>query len=234
LRKVFHTIVVLLLVSVLTSLMLDLTPGDAAHAILGDTATPKAVHELHQQLGLDRPWIERYGDWLGDVVQGDLGTSYSTKQDVWSQIDEALPVTFELILLTILFSVAVAIPVAVYCARRVGGRLDRATMFVSSVFVSMPPFISVPLLVFLVVLTVPIFPATGWVPFSKDPLDNLQHIALPVLALSLWPIATFTAALRSDMIATLQEDFILNARAKGLATRSILYGTRSDHRRSRS
>ncbi|MCU1457932.1 MAG: binding-protein-dependent transport system inner rane component [Actinomycetia bacterium] len=222
-RKLIHMVVVLLLVSFATSLMLDLTPGDPAYAILGDQATPAAVKSLHQELGLDRPFYVRYGDWLSNLARGDLGTSYEYKQSVSSLISQALPVTAELIVLTLLLALAIAVPLGVYSARRVGGIVDRGTTFVTSIFVSAPPFISVPFLVFLFVLTWHIFPATGWVKFGDSPMDNLQHIVLPVIALSLWPVAAFTAALRSDTVATLQEDFILSARAKGLSTRSILF-----------
>jgi peptide/nickel transport system permease protein len=223
LRKVGHTLVVLLIVSFATSIMLDLTPGDPAFAMLGDTATPEAIRDVHEKLGLDRPIMERYVDWLGGIPTGDFGKSFRTQEPVIDLILEVLPVTLELMVVALLLSLGISIPAAIYAAYRQGGRFDRGLLATSSVLVSVPPFVSVPLLVYLLVLQVKLFPATGWVKFGEDPLDNLWHIFLPALALAMTQIPSFTAALRADMIRTLQEDFILNAQAKGLSTRTILF-----------
>jgi peptide/nickel transport system permease protein len=222
-RKVAHTIVVLLLVSFATSIMLDLTPGDPAYTILGDSATPENVKAIHKELHLDRPILTRYEDWVENVVQGDFGTSHITKEKVTDLIVQALPITLELMILALLGGLLVSIPLAIYAAYREGGRFDRWLTQACSVLVSLPAFVSVPLLVYFLVLQIKLFPATGWVKLVDDPYENLRHLVLPTTALMFAEIPVFVAALRSDMIRTLQEDFILNAQAKGLSSRRILF-----------
>src|SRR5262249_17801879 len=162
-RKVVHVVSVLLIVSFATSVMLNLTPGDPAIAILGDTATKEQIQQVHEQLNLDDPVLQRYVDWVGNIVQGDFGTSFHTKESVTDMILQALPVTLELIVLSLLVALAMAVPAAIYAAYRPGSRFDHGLTAVSSFFVSCPPFISVPILVYLLVLQVHIFPASGWV-----------------------------------------------------------------------
>lgn len=221
-RKVVHTLVVLVTVSVLITLMLDLAPGDPAAAILGENASPESTATLRAQLGLDRSFLARYWDWASGVVRGDLGTGYFTRAPVLGSITKVLPVTAEIIGLTLLLALAISVPTAVLAAQRVGNRLDRAVMVWISFLQAAPAFVSAPFFVLLFVLKLSWLPATGWVPLAQDPVENLRHIVLPctVLALSITPV--FVAALRSDLITTLQQDFILNARAKGLSERAVL------------
>ncbi|HMG40810.1 MAG TPA: ABC transporter permease [Acidimicrobiales bacterium] len=222
-RKLAHTVAVLLLASLAVSGMLDLAPGDPAYAVLGDNATPEQVEKVHEQLGLDRPFLTRYVDWLDDVVTGDFGTSFKTGQDVTGLIVDALPVTAEIVLLTLLIAMLVAVPLGIACAQNAGGRIDRIVGASSSVLVAMPPFISVPLLAFAFVLQAQLFPATGWVDLAENPLENLHHIVLPTIALALYELPVFVAGLRTEMVSTLQQDFILNAKSKGLSRRAVLY-----------
>jgi peptide/nickel transport system permease protein len=227
-RKLVRLVFVLLLVSGATAFMLDLTPGDPAYAILGPSATPEAVAAVHADLGLDRPVIERYVDWIGNVAHGDFGRSYranvpkEARQEVSTLIREALPVTIELVLVTLLLSVLAAVPIATLCAHRAGGRLDRFVTVATSVLVSTPPFVTVPILVYFFVLKAGVLPATGWVRLTEDPIENLRHVVLPAFALSCVPFAQFVTVLRNDLVNTLNEDFILQARAKGLSPTSVL------------
>ena len=203
--------------------MLDFVPGDPAYAILGESATPEGVVEVHERLGLDRPYFERFFDWVGSVAHGDFGESYLSRTDVLTLITRALPITAELVLVTLFLGLAISVPIAIYAARNVGKRFDRAINTLTSVMQAMPAFVAVPLFVYLIVLKAGVLPATGWVGLSEDPIENLRHIILPCFVMSFSIIPIFTAALRSDMIATLQQDFILNARAKGLSERVILF-----------
>jgi peptide/nickel transport system permease protein len=221
-RKLLHIVPVLLLVSLATLLMLHLTPGDPAYAILGDQATPDQVQQVHKDLGLDRPFLVQYGDWIGKVARGDFGTSLRTNQAVLEAIKERLPVTLELAILALGMALAVAIPLGMYAAYRADSRFDRAASVIASLFISSPAFLTGLFLVFLLSVKYHVFPVTGWTKLGEDALDNLHHAFLPALALALGEIAIFMRLLRSDMISTLQEDYILSARAKGLPTRRIL------------
>lgn len=220
--KLVRAVLVLVLVSLAVAAMLDLAPGDPAYALLGDSATPEAVAQVHERLELDRPFIERYLDWVGGVVRGDFGQSYFSGDDVLSRILGALPVTAELVVLTLIAGLAVSVPLGLYGAKHVGTRVDRAITTSSSVMQAMPAFVAVPVFVYFLVLKAGLFPATGWTALTDDPLDNLWHLVLPCFVMSLSIIPIFAAALRSDTITTLQQDFILNARMKGLSERMVL------------
>lgn len=203
-------------------LLIDLTPGDPAATILGDNATPQQIAVLRDQLGLDKPLLVRYAEWLGHLARGDFGTSIRSQQPVLDAILERLPVTLELAVLAQIIAFAVVLPLALYTAYRAGGRADRLANVVTSGLVSMPPFLTALLLVFVFALTLRAFPATGWVRLSEDPVGNLSSAFLPALTLALTELAVLTRVLRSDLIATLQEDFILSAKAKGLPTWYVL------------
>lgn len=224
--KLGHAALVLLLVSSATALLLDLAPGDPAYAYLGVDASPEAVRAVHQDLGLDRPVHERYLDWLGNAITGDLGESYrpsaAARESVTGQVTEALPVTIELILLSLTLALAVSIPLGVYGAYRKDGALDRITTVAYSLLMSMPSYVLAPVLVFVLVLQLGLLPATRWVPLTADPGENLRHALLPALVLALELVPGFAILLRNDMVRTLEEDFILNARSKGLPPRRVL------------
>jgi peptide/nickel transport system permease protein len=226
-RKLVHVTLVLLIVSFALAFLLDLTPGDPAYAILGEQATPEQVAQIHQQLNLDAPFYDRYWDWLKGIVQGDFGTSYRTQEKVLAGIWDRVPVTAELVVLTLLVSLIVSIPIGVYTAYRADGKIDRAWQIGSSMLISFPSFVSALLLVWVFAILLkdfPIhFPVTGWTKLKDDVGDNLWHIALPVVTLSFTEVAQYTRLLRADMVTTLQEDYILAARAKGLPTRRILF-----------
>jgi|SRR6185312_2981832 len=221
-RRLLYLLPVLLAVTLLTFLIASLLPGDLAYVILGDQATPAKVAALRHQMGLDQPIWWRYLLWLGHVLQGNLGTSFRTGQAVLQAVAERLPVSFELMLLAELTALVVGIPLAIACAVRAGGAFDRFMTGSAFGMLSVPAFLSAILLIYLLAVELRWLPATGYVPFSQDPVGNLRCFILPAatLAFGEWPV--LMRVLRSDMIATLQEDYIAMARAKGLKPSRIL------------
>jgi peptide/nickel transport system permease protein len=209
-------------VSLLTFLIASLLPGDLAYVILGDQATPEKVAALRADMGLDQPIWWRYLSWLGNVLQGDFGRSFRTGQTVLQVVAERLPVSLELMLLAQLGALAIGIPLAIACAVRSGSAFDRFMTGSAFSMLSVPAFLSAILLIYLFAVELRWLPATGYVPFSEDPIGNLRSFVLPALTLALgeWPV--LMRVLRSDMIATLQEDYIAMARAKGLKPSRIL------------
>ncbi len=226
-RRLVHIVLVLLIVSFALTFLIDLTPGDPAYSILGDEATREQVEQVHEDLHLDDSVPSRYWRWLSDVGTGDFGESYTTKRPVFDAITVALPATAELVILTILVSLAVAIPIGIYTAYKPDGPFDRFWTLFSSLFISLPSFVVALVLVYVFALLLqnfPVhFPATGWERLTESPGENLWYIALPVAALSMQQIPQFSRLLRADMIATLNEDYIVAARAKGVSTRRILF-----------
>lgn len=217
-RRLLYLIPVLIAVSLLTFLIASLLPGDLAYVILGDQATPEKVAALRHDMGLDQPIWWRYLSWLGNVLQGDFGRSFRTGQTVLQAVAERLPVSIELMLLAQLGALAIGIPLAIACAVRSGSAFDRFMTGTAFSMLSVPAFLSAILLIYLFAVELRWLPATGYVPFSEDPIGNLRCFLLPALTLALgeWPV--LMRVLRSDMIATLQEDYIAMARAKGLKT----------------
>jgi peptide/nickel transport system permease protein len=221
-RRLLYLVPVLIAVSLLTFLIASLLPGDLAYVILGDQATPEKVAALRADMGLDQPILWRYLSWLGNVLQGDFGRSFRTGQTVLQVVAERLPISIELMLLAQLGALAIGIPLAIACAVRSGGAFDRFMTGSAFGMLSVPSFLSAILLIYLFAVELRWLPATGYVPFSEDPVGNLRCFLLPALTLALgeWPV--LMRVLRSDMIATLQEDYIAMARAKGLKPSRIL------------
>jgi len=214
---------VLIAVSLLTFSIASLLPGDLAYVILGDQATPEKVAALRADMGLDQPILWRYLGWLGHVLQGDFGRSFRTGQTVLQAVAERLPISIELMLLAQLGALAIGVPVAIICAARSGGPFDRFMTGTAFGMLSVPTFLSAILLIYLFAVELRVLPATGYVPLAEDPLANLRFFVLPSLTLVLaeWP--GIMRVLRSDMIATLQEDYIALAKAKGLTPSRILF-----------
>lgn len=221
-RRLLYLVPVLLAVSLLTFLIASLLPGDLAYTILGDQATPEKVAALRHDMGLDQPIWWRYLSWLGNVLQGDFGRSFRTGQTVLQAVAERLPVSLELMLLAQIGALGIGIPLAVACAVRSGSAFDRFMTGSAFSMLSVPAFLSAILLIYLFAVELRWLPATGYIPFHEDPVGNLRCFLLPALTLALgeWPV--LMRVLRSDMIQTLQEDYIAMARAKGLKPSRIL------------
>ena len=222
-RRLLYLLPVLIAVSLLTFLIASLLPGDLAYTILADQATPENVAALRHDMGLDEPIWWRYLGWLGHVIEGDLGRSFRTGQTVLQALAERLPVSFELMLFAQIIALAIGVPLAIVCAARSGGPFDRFMTGTAFAMLSVPAFLSAILLIYLFAVELHWLPATGYVPFTEDPVGNLRFFVLPSLTLALaeWP--GIMRILRSDMIATLQEDYITLAKAKGLKSSRILF-----------
>jgi peptide/nickel transport system permease protein len=217
-------IATLLAVTFLTFLMVALLPGDPVDTILGTGPRAPGVEEqIRADLNLDDPFIVRYVAWLGDAVTGDLGDSYITDQPVSDTISQRVPVTAQLALMAIVIAVVVAIPIGVLGAYKQAQWQDTASSAGVQVALSIPNFIVGIFLIWLFAVKLNLFPASNWSRLSDGVVDNLKSSIMPALALALGTMALFSRLIRSDMIATLKEDYILSARAKGLTDRYILF-----------
>jgi peptide/nickel transport system permease protein len=221
-RRLLYLLPVLLAVSLLTFLIAALLPGDLAYTILGDQATPEKLAALRAQMGLDLPIWQRYLLWLWDVLHGNLGRSFRTGETVLAAVSDRLPVSLELMVMAEVTALAIAIPLAILCAVKSGSATDRFLTGLAFGKLSVPPFMVAILLIYLFAVSLNLLPATGWVPFAEDPVANIRSFILPALTLAIaeWPV--LMRVLRSDMIATLQEDYIAMAKAKGLRPARIL------------
>ncbi|GAA3820626.1 ABC transporter permease [Sphaerisporangium flaviroseum] len=223
LHRLVRLAVVLLVVTFLSYVLLNLLPGDPTTQILGLSATEEARAQLRQELGLDQPLLIRYAAWLGDLLTGDFGTSYITRLPVAEELAERLPVTLELLVVAQAVALGLAIPVGVAAARRAGRALDQVLTAVSFALLSTPVFVLGVLLILVFAVTWRLLPATGWTPLSVDVGWNLTSVLLPAVTLGCGQLAVYARLLRTDLIATLQEDYITLARARGLSPRRILW-----------
>jgi peptide/nickel transport system permease protein len=220
--KLTYLILVLLAVTLLTFLLLKLLPGDPAINILGPSATPAAVAQIHHHLGLDKPLPVQYLNWLGNAVRGNLGKAYQNNQTTVSALRQRLPVTIELLIISQLLALVISIPVAIYAAYRPNGWFDRVSTTTAFGLLSIPDFIVGVLLVLIFAVRLHWFPATGYTPISQNLQQNLKSMVLPSITLAVGELAAFVRLLRTDMIATLQEDYITMAKSKGMSDRHIL------------
>jgi peptide/nickel transport system permease protein len=226
LTRVGKLLGVLVLVSFLTFCLTKLLPGDPVNAILGPQASdPAAVAALRDELGLDEPFLAQYGDYVrGVVTELDLGTAYSSGFEVRELLASRLPATIELILLAQVVALVLAVPVALYSAYRAGSVADRAVTAGAFGLLSVPSFAMAVLLVYVFAIQLGWVPAVGFERLTgpEGVGGNLRSLVLPVAVLVTGLTAVYTRVLRSDLIVTLQEDFMLTARAKGLPTWHLL------------
>jgi peptide/nickel transport system permease protein len=220
--RLIRLIPVLLVVSGFTFLLTALLPGDPALAILGDQAPPEAIAALRKQLREDEPMYIRYADWLKSAASGDLGTSIRSHRHVTDLIKERLPVSLELLVLSNILALAIAIPAGIAAAYRAGSRFDRLASGTSFGLLAVPGFVLGIVLIYAFAVQVELFPASGYTQFTENPLENLRSFFLPSVTLALAEAAVYMRLVRNDMISTLQEDYIAMARAKGLPPAHIL------------
>jgi peptide/nickel transport system permease protein len=222
-RRLLAAIPVLWGVTFLTYIVMNLLPGDAAQELLGANATPAEVHQLEIQLHLNEPFWVRYGNWLGGVLHGNLGTSLTNGENVSTILGARLPVTAELLAYAFIWSVLLAIAVAILAARKPNGIADRLSMVVSMTGLSVAPYVLALVLIYLFAVRVQWFPAIGYTSLSADPVQNIRSLTLPAVALGFALFSVYTRLLRADIIEQMQrEDYIVTARAKGVPPWRIL------------
>ena len=216
LKRILMTIPVMLVVALFVFLMLRLSPGDPAAVIAGDYATAEDVARIRERLGLSDPIVVQFFKWIGALLRGDLGTSIFSNKPVIELIGQRIEPTLLLALTTILFSIAVAVPLGTLAAFRAGSVTDRAVMLFSVGGFSIPVFVLGYILIYVFALNLHILPVQGYrSPFEHGLGPFLVHIILPTLTLSVIYIALIARMTRASVIETLEEDYIRTARAKG-------------------
>ncbi len=223
LRRGLHLVLVVMLVTFLASLLINLLPGSPALAILGQGATPKAVAQVNHQLHLDRPVFERYGLWLGGLFRGDFGTSYINGQSISHQLAIRIPVTLEEVILSQLLALAIAVPLGIWSGYRPRGVGNKIITGAAFLFLGSPPFVLAELGTLLFAVRLGWLPATGFTSLSQSAGQNLRSLVLPCTALGLGTLAVYVRLLRAELTATLQQNYIEVAYAKGLSVPYVLF-----------
>lgn len=216
-RRLLAMVPVLLLVSMVVFSLLHLTPGDPALSILGEEATPQQVEALRNKLGLNQPIPVQYVKWLGAVLRGDLGRSVRSNQPVSEAIAERLPVTVELALLSMVISLAIAIPAGIISAMRRNSLVDTTATLVALLGVSLPNFFLAILLILIFGVKLGWLPPFGYQPLNMGLAENLRRMILPAITLGTALAAIVTRMMRSSLLEVLDQDYVRTARAKGLS-----------------
>lgn len=225
-RRLLQALILLWVMSFVTYGLLALMPGDPIDLMLaGDPSVTSAdVARLRALYGLDRPFIERYGDWLAGALKGDLGYSRLFGAPVLDVLTPRLLNSLLLMGLAFLLAVSIALPASVAAARRPGSMADRLINLLCFAGISVPAFWLALLMILLFAVTLGLFPASGMVTIGDGSFgDRATHLALPVVTLAVASIAQYTRHGRAAMIEVLREDYIRTARAKGVAERAILW-----------
>lgn len=222
-RKLLALVPVLVGVSLCTFFVFTLLPGDAAEQLLGADATPDRVAQLRADLNLEgRPW-ERYREWVGGVITGDLGRSIASGVPVITLLADRAPVTLQLLSYALLIAVGLAVPAALLAARWPNGIVERSMTMVSMASLSVPNYVFAIVLVYVLAVTLPWFPAVGYTPASESILKNMNSLALPALSIALPLFGFYAQFLRSDLLAQMQrEAYVVTAAAKGIGPWRVL------------
>lgn len=222
LRRLAALIPLLFIVTVVVWGLLLLIPGDPAQSLVGDSATPEQLAAVREELGLNDPAYERYGRWLGGVVQGDLGTSLFTSYQVTDAITDRLPVTLSLVACSFVLATIIGMTAGVVAATHRGRWLDRLLTVGTSVGVAVPNFWLGLVLVTFLAMKLDLFPAGGYVGLTESPLQWLHHIALPAITLALAAAAEMARQMRASMVDVLERDYVRTHRARGMPERAVV------------
>ena len=222
-RRVLATIPVMLIVAFLVFSLLYLAPGDPAAVIAGDQATPQDVERIRASLGLDRPFVVRFTEWLWRIMQGDLGVSIFTNLPVSHMIAQRIEPTTSLMVITIILAIVIAVPMGVMAAWKAGSWIDRAVMAFAVFGFSVPVFVTGYLLAYIFALELEWLPVQGYTPLAQGFWPFLENLILPSIALGSIYIALIARITRATMLEVLAQDYIRTAKAKGLGSRGILF-----------
>ncbi len=222
LKRLTSLAVSLLVASLVIFLVVEVAPGDPASYMLGMNAQPDTVAALRSELGLDLPKWQRYLSWLGGMLSGDFGTSYTYRTPVAEMVAERITVSLPLALYALGLSTLIALPAGIYAAARRGKAGDAGVIGATQLGIAIPNFWFAMLLVLLFALKLRWFSAGGF-PGWEQPLMALKSLTLPAVALALPQAAILARVMRSSLIDILSEDFIRTARAKGLSRRQAMW-----------
>lgn len=225
-RRAISTVVLLYLIVTVVFLLLYLLPGDPALTILGGidaNPTEQDIARVRERLGLDQPIYVQYFNWMGNLLRGDLGTSFVNNRSIADDLFTRLPRTMMLIVPAVIIAVIVGMPLGIVAARFRKTLVDPAISSTALIGFSMPVFVSGLLLVYLFSLKLGWLPANGFVSPADDFVGFLKRAAMPIFTLSLGPMAITMRMTRSSMLEQMGLDYVRTARAKGLTEFTTMY-----------
>jgi peptide/nickel transport system permease protein len=221
-RRLVSIIPVLAVVAIFVFLMLRLTPGDPAAVIAGDNATSDQIADIREKLGLNLPIWQQFGIWIGNMLQGNFGESFFFKKTVAELIAQRIEPTLALAVCTLIFAVAISVPIGVMAAYKQGSIFDRCVMGFSVMGFSVPTFVIGYCLIYVFAIELGWLPVQGYTRIGVNFGQFIERMILPSVTLSVGFIALIARITRASVLEVLNEDYIRTARAKGLSNRVVL------------
>ncbi len=222
LKKIISLIITLFVVSLLAFLAFQIIPGDPTTKILGTSATPEKVAQLRSELGLDRPVMIRYLDWLGSFVRGEFGTSYTYRRDVSVLLSDKLPVTVLLTVISFLITVVISVPLGILAGSTRRKWVDHIFVILDQVLMAIPPFFFGIISCFLFGIVLKWFMPGNFISLKESPARCIAYLILPAVCLALPRIAMTVRMLRSSVQEELAQNYVLTARSRGLSRGGII------------
>lgn len=222
-KKIGTLIITLFLISFLVFFAFELIPGDPAIAALGTEATPERLEALREQMGLNRPLIERYFEWAVNFIQGDFGTSYKYKIAVSEMIGDKLPITLIMSAIAFFIMVIVSLPLGIYTAKHNGTVIDRCIMVINQIVMAVPHFFMGILLTYFFGIVLKLFTPGNFVSYKEDWGEFIKYLIFPCIAIALPKIAMSVKMLKSACIEEMKKDYARTAYSKGNNTTKVLY-----------
>lgn len=222
-KKIGTLIITLLIVSFLSFLAFQIIPGDAAISKLETGATPQRIAALREEMGLDKPVLVRYIKWLGGLLQGDLGESYSYSMSVSQMIGDKIPITAAITAMAFLLILAVSIPIGMFTAQHEGGALDRCIMVLNQVVMSVPGFFLGIFITYVFGLVLKWFTPGEYISIRENFWGFLGYLIAPSIAIALPKCAMGVKMLRGSVIRELKSDYVKTAYSMGITTARVMY-----------
>jgi peptide/nickel transport system permease protein len=221
--RLLYGLVSILFIAFVTFIIDEVAPGDAALLELGDKATPQTLAIMRAEMGLDRPWPVRFGEFVIKATQLDFGMSYAgVREPVRDKITRALPTTMQVAFLAICLAAIIGLTLGTISAIRQNKFADRAALSLSTLGVTIPNFVLAPILVYVFAVQLNYLP-TSWAPPDRRTAPDIFYLLLPVLVMAARPAATLTRLTRASMIDILQQEFIRLAVAKGVPPFRLIF-----------
>ena len=214
-KKVTGLIIALLIVSMLAFLAFEIIPGDPARTILGTEATEEKVHALREEMGLNRPLPQRYGQWVKDFVTGDMGTSYYYQEPVGKLIGDKIPITVTMTAMSFLFIIILAFPISILCVRYENKWIDRIFLVLNQITMSIPPFFIGIVFTFVFGLVLQWFIPGSYISYKEDFWGFIGYLVLPSLAIALPKAAMTIKMFRNSLFTEMNQDYVRTARSRG-------------------
>lgn len=221
LRRLGTGLVLAVLVTLIVYLLLSSSFDSIVHGIVGPAASPETIAARSTAMGLDRPILVQYLDWLGHAVRGDFGLSYFTSEPVGHAVSSRLSVTLSIVVVALIITALVSVALGVLAATH-SGATDRIAQGISLTGTLVPNLLLAIVLVFVLAIKLKLLPATGFTPFSEDPGRWAAAITIPVIVLVVHGIANLTAQVRGAMIDELRKDYVRTLRTRGISHRSVV------------